>query len=71
MIKLYKIDALDNGTERFCTQLQIGKGIASFIRGKDGDMKFYDNGKNGFGFYKYNKPFEIIENLSEMRIQSL
>lgn len=71
MIKLYKIDELDNGTERFCTQLQIGMGIASFIREKDGDMKFYNNGKTGFGFYKYDKPYKIVENLSEMRMQPL
>lgn len=69
MIKLYKIDELDNGTERFCTQLQIGMGTASFIREKDGDMKFYDNGKTGFGFYKYDKPYKVVENLSETRIR--
>lgn len=63
MIKLYKIDELDNGTERFCTQLQIGMGIASFIREKDGDMKVYDNGRNGFGFYKYDNPYEIVKNV--------
>ena len=68
MIKLLKIDELDNGTERFCTQLQIGKGIASFIREKDGDMKFYDNGKNGVGFYKYDKPYKIVGSLSDMKM---
>lgn len=71
MIKLLKIDELDDGTERFCTQLQIGKGIASFIREKGGDMKFWRNGENGFNFYKYDKPFEIVKNLSEMRMQPL
>lgn len=60
MIKLIKIDELDNGTERFCTQLEIGMGVASFIREKDGDMKCWDKGKKGFDFYKYDEPFEII-----------
>jgi len=63
MIKLYKINELNNGTERFCTQLQIGKEIASFIREKNGDMEFYKYGKRGFEFYKYDKPFEIEESL--------
>jgi hypothetical protein len=71
MIKLYKIGELDDGTERFCTQLQLGMGVASFIRGKDKEMKYYNHGKNGFDFYKYDKPYEIVENISEMRIQSL
>jgi hypothetical protein len=71
MIKLYKIDELDNGTERFCTQLQVGMGIASFIREKGGDMKFYNNGEKSFGFYKYDKPFEIVKNLTEMKMQPL
>lgn len=71
MIKLLKIDELDNGTERFCTQLEIGKGIASFIRKKDGEMKYWRHGVNGFNFYKYDEPYEIVKNLSEMRMQPL
>ena len=69
MIKLYKLEPLDDGTERFCTQLQIGMGIASFIREKDGDMKFYNWGEKGFGFYKYDKPFQIVNDIKEMNKQ--
>lgn len=63
MIKLYKIDELSNGTERFCTQLGIGKGVASFVREKGGHMKFWRRGKNGFNFYKFNEPFEIAKHI--------
>jgi hypothetical protein len=61
MINLYQIDSLEDGTERFCTSLQLGKGIASFIRKPYGNMEMYSNGPKGFAFYKYTGPYKIIK----------
>ena len=71
MIKLFKIDTLEDGTERFQTQLQIGKDVASFIRKPNGKMKSYGNRKGCFDFYEYDKPYEIVNDIKEMSIQPL
>jgi hypothetical protein len=71
MIKLLKIEQSPDGTERFCTQLQIGKGVASFIREKNGDMKQWTKGKDGWDFYSYNDPYQIVECASDMKFQPL
>ena len=59
-IKLHKLDKLEDGTQRFQSQLLIGKNVADFIMGSDGVMKCYGHGKNGFDFYKYNEPYELV-----------
>ena len=71
MIKLFKIDTLEDGTERFQTQLQIGNNIASFIREPNGKMKAYGSRKGGFDFYQYDKPYEIVNDIKEMSMQPL
>lgn len=70
-IKLLKIGALENGTQRFQSQLLVGKDIADFVMGTDGVMKCYNNGDKGFNYYPYNKPYEIISSNSDMVIQVL
>lgn len=70
-IKLLKAGVLDDGTQRFQSQLYVGKGTADFIMGNDGVMKFYDNGDKGFDFYPYKQPYEIVSNKSDIAIQSV
>jgi len=70
-IKLLKIDSASDGTERFQTQLSVGKDYADFIREKDGIMKAYGYGEKGFNFYPYEKPYEIILEKSNMDRQVL
>jgi hypothetical protein len=78
MIKLFKIGELENGTERFQTQLELFhtpsecRGIAaSFIR-KDGIMKVWQYGQHGgCGFYPYHGQFEIVQDIEDMKRQPL
>lgn len=71
-IKLYSIGTMEDGTEKFQSQLCIGKDICDFIRKKeDNIMRVYDRGENGFGFYPYNKPFIIVDNITDMLSQPL
>lgn len=70
-IKLWKVDTTKDGTERFQTQLELGRDSVSFIRGKDGVMLLWGNGKKGFNFYPYNKPYEIVDKIEDMKYQPL
>lgn len=70
-IKLLKIDELQDGTQRFQSQLLVGTDTADFVMEKDGVMKCYGNGKNGFNFYEYKGSFEIVLQKSEMKFQTL
>lgn len=70
-IKLLKIDELKDGTQRFQSQLLVGKDSADFVMDKDGVMKCWGNGKQGFDFYEYKEPYEIVHNHSEMKTQKL
>lgn len=70
-IKLLKVDVLEDGTERFQSQLYVGKDTADFIMGSDGIIKYYNNGDKGFNFYPYNEPYEIISNKRDMNRQAL
>lgn len=69
-IKLFKIETTGDGIERFQTQLNLGRDTFDFIR-KDGVMKVYDKGVNGFGFYEYKGSFVIVEHIEEMKKQAL
>lgn len=69
-IKLLKINELENGTIRLQSQLKIGSKVADFII-EDGTLKYYDNGKNGFSFYEYKEPYEIVESIEDMMVQPL
>lgn len=71
MIKLYRIGSLEDGTERFQTQLHVGKNICNFIQEPDGKMKIYRYGDNGFDFYNYNHPYKIVTDIEGMRVQRL
>lgn len=70
-IKLLKLSDLEDGTQRFQSQLLVGKDTADFVMGADGIMKCYGRGDKGFNFYPYNKPYEIVSNKAEMVIQAL
>lgn len=70
-IKLLKAGVLEDGTQRFQSQLCVGKDTADFVMENDGVMKFYDNGDKGFGFYEYKEPYEIVSSKSDMTIQVL
>lgn len=69
-IKLLNIGKLPDGTIRLQSQLMAGKDSADFIF-EDGILKCYGNGNKGFDFYEYKKPYTIITDISEMRIQKI
>lgn len=73
MTKLFKINTLEDGTERFQTQLELlyRNDSVSFIRGTDGIMKVWGNGERGFSFYEYHGEYEIVETLADMKTQKL
>jgi hypothetical protein len=70
-IKLYYLEKMSNGTIRLQSQLLVGRNDADFIM-EDGKVKIWrhDN-NNGFGFYDYNEPYEIVHDINEMRTQAL
>lgn len=70
-IKLLKAGTLSDGTQRFQSQLYVGKDTADFVMKTDGIMKYYSNGENGFNFYLYNKPYEIVSSKNDMFRQVL
>lgn len=70
-IKLLKAGELSDGTQRFQSQLYVGKDTADFIMQTDGVMKCYGNGENGFNFYPYKKPYEIVSSKNDMVMQIL
>lgn len=70
-IKLLKAGELQDGTQRFQSQLYVGKDTADFMMGTDGVMKLYRQGENGFDFYPYDKPYTIVSSKEEMRFQPL
>jgi len=69
-IKLYKLDEMEDGTIRLQSQLYIGKDTADFII-ENGVVKFYNKGKNGFGYYEYKEPYIIVDDISMMKNQPL
>lgn len=69
-IKLLKIGELADGTQRFQSQLLVGKDSADFIM-EDGVMKCWGNGKKGFDFYEYKEQYEIVESKKDMAVQVL
>lgn len=71
MIKLFKIDELESGVQRFQSQLLVGSDVADFILDIDGVMKVFRNGKKGLAFYEYKEPYQMVEDKLEMRLQLL
>jgi hypothetical protein len=71
MIKLLKVDTMQDGTQRFQSQLYVGKDTIDFIMGTDNIMKCYGQGNGGFNFHPFNKPYEIVENIKKMQTQTL
>ena len=71
MIKLLKLDVLDDGTQRFQSQLMVGRATADFIMRTDGVMRCYGHGNNGMDFYEYNEPYEIVSDKVDMSTQKL
>lgn len=69
--KLWKVNTMEDGTERFQTQLELGRDTVSFIRGIDGVMKVWRHGENGFSFYPTDKTYEIIDKIEDMKYQPL
>jgi hypothetical protein len=70
-IKLFKKDTLENGTQRFQSQLMVGRDTCDFIMDTDGIMKCYGQSINGYGFYEYKNPYIIVDSISEMKTQIL
>jgi hypothetical protein len=70
-IKLMKVDELSNGTQRFQSQLYVGKDTADFVMRNDGIMRCYGNGKNSFDYYEYKEPYEIVSSKNDMVRQAL
>jgi hypothetical protein len=71
MIKLILLDELDDGTQRFQSQLMVGRITADFIRGTDNIMCCYGRLNGSMGFYPYKEPYVIVSDKDEMRIQEL
>ena len=71
MIKLFKVNTLDNGVVRLQSQLLVGKDSYDFIIDDDGICKCWGSGNKGFNFYPYAEPYKIIENIEEMRTQQI
>lgn len=69
--KLWKVNTMEDGTERFQTQLELGSDTVSFIRTPNGEMKSYRYGDDGPSFYPYNKDYEVVKNIEEMNTQPL
>jgi hypothetical protein len=67
-IKLVKVGELPDGTQRFQSQLYIGRQTADFIIDVDNKMKYYGRGINGFDFYPYNEPYQIV---SEIKFKNI
>jgi hypothetical protein len=69
-IKLFKVDVMDCGTVRLQSQLKVGTGTVDFIIDND-ILKWWTYGEKGFSFYEFDKPYEIVENIEEMKTQKL
>ena len=71
MIKLLLLDVLDDGTQRFQSQLMIGKNTADFIMRTDGVMCCYGHTNKGMGFNEFKEPYQIVSDKAEMKTQKL
>jgi len=71
MIKLFEVYKMENGTRGFQSQLYVGSDTVDFVMGNDNTMRCYGHGENGFDFYEYKEPYEIISNIKEMQYQKL
>lgn len=71
MIKLLKLDVLSDGTQRFQSQLMVGRTTADFLMRTDGVMCCYGRGDNGMDFYEYKEPYHIVLDKLEIRTQKL
>jgi hypothetical protein len=71
MIKLLKLDTLNDGTQRFQSQLYVGKDTIDFVMGTDNIMLCWRESNGRFDFYEFNEPYEIVLNESEMKYQEL
>ena len=69
-IKLFKVNTMEDGTVRLQSQLYVGRDSANFII-QDDILKCYGHKHGGFGFYEYKEPYEIVDNIKEMRTQEL
>lgn len=71
MIKLLKVDEMADGTQRFQSQLYVGRSTCDFVMGTDGIMKCYGRSEGRFDFFEYDKLYEIVSDKAEMRTQEL
>ncbi len=69
-IKLLKIGEYD-GTQKFQSQLFVGRGAIDFIMESDGIMRHYSYGSKGFDFYEYRGSYEIVYDKNDMVRQVL
>ena len=69
--KLFQIgEPMEDGTIRLQNQLSLKSDAASHIL-KDGILKVWGHGKNGFSFYETNEPYQIVNSIKEMKYQPL
>lgn len=61
---------MEDGTIRLQNQLSLKSDAASHIL-KDGILKVWGHGKNGFSFYETNEPYQIVNSIKEMKYQQL
>lgn len=71
VIKLLKVNTMQDGTEKFQSQLYVGTDTCNFIRRTDNIMRNYNNGNKGFDFYEYTKPYIIVDDIKEIERQEL
>jgi len=73
-IKLLEIEGVEIGgeiTRRFQSQIHVGTDSADFVMSEDNVMRNHGYGDKGFNFYPYNKTYEIVTDIKEMKKQQL
>ena len=68
VIKLLKAGVMD-GVTRLKSQLWAHRDTCDFILDEHGVLKSLRYGEHGFDFYEYTEPYEIVEDIQDMKQQ--
>jgi hypothetical protein len=70
-IKLLKVGETEDGAIRLQSQLMVGRQSVDFIL-EGGVLKCWGHSPTGgLGFHECDTPYEVVENVEEMRAQAL
>ena len=61
---------MEDGTIRLQSQLMVGRCSVDFIL-ENNELKHWSHAHGGFDFHKTDIPFEIVDNIEEMKTQNL